>query len=40
MDELHVVSTNPNADRVIDQLRGGLISQLEGFPTFITTQSS
>ena len=39
MDELHVVSTNPNADRVIGQLRGGLISQPEGFLTFITTQS-
>jgi phage terminase large subunit-like protein len=39
MDELHVVSTDPNADRVIGQLRGGLISQPEGFLTFITTQS-
>jgi phage terminase large subunit-like protein len=39
MDELHVVSTNANADRVIGQLRGGLISQPEGFLTFITTQS-
>jgi phage terminase large subunit-like protein len=39
MDELHVVSTNGNADRVIGQLRGGLISQPEGFLTFITTQS-
>lgn len=39
MDELHVVATNANADRVIGQLRGGLISQPEGFLTFITTQS-
>ncbi len=38
MDELHVVSTNGNADRVIGQLRGGLVSQPEG-STFITTQS-
>src|SRR6266436_4923994 len=39
MDEIHTVSTNANADRVIGQLRGGLISQPEGFLTFITTQS-
>ncbi len=39
MDELHTVSSNANADRVIGQLRGGLISQPEGFLTFITTQS-
>jgi hypothetical protein len=39
MDELHVVSTNANTDRVIGQLRGDLISQPEGFLTFITTQS-
>jgi phage terminase large subunit-like protein len=39
MDELHAVSVNANADRVIGQLRGGLISQPEGFLTFITTQS-
>src|SRR5882724_880222 len=39
MDELHVVSTNSNADRVIGQIRGGLISQPEGFLAFITTQS-
>jgi phage terminase large subunit-like protein len=39
MDELHTVSANANADRVIGQLRGGLISQPEGFLTFITTQS-
>lgn len=39
MDELHVVSTNPNADRVIGQLRGGMISQPEAFLAFITTQS-
>lgn len=39
VDELHVVSTNVNADRVIGQLRGGLLSQKEGFVVFITTQS-
>lgn len=39
VDELHVVSTNPNADRVIGQLRGGMISQPEAFLAFITTQS-
>ncbi len=39
VDELHVVSGNANADRVIGQLRGGLVSQKEGFLAFITTQS-
>jgi phage terminase large subunit-like protein len=39
VDELHVVSGNANADRVIGQLRGGLISQKEAFLVFITTQS-
>jgi phage terminase large subunit-like protein len=39
IDELHVVSTNSNADRVIGQIRGGLISQPEGFLVIITTQS-
>jgi phage terminase large subunit-like protein len=39
VDELHVVSSDANADRVIGQLRGGLISQPEGFLVFITTQS-
>jgi phage terminase large subunit-like protein len=39
MDELHVVSSNGNADRVIGQLRGGMVSQPESFLAFITTQS-
>ena len=39
LDEIHVVSTNANANRVVGQLRGGLISQPEGFLIFITTQS-
>src|SRR4051812_26326361 len=39
MDELHVVANIANADRVIGQLRGGLVSQPEGFLVFITTQS-
>lgn len=39
LDELHVIAENRNADRVIGQLRGGLISQPEGFLLTITTQS-
>jgi phage terminase large subunit-like protein len=39
VDELHVVSETASADRVIGQLRGGIISQGEGFLVFITTQS-
>ncbi|MGY8684559.1 terminase large subunit [Bradyrhizobium sp. UFLA05-153] len=39
VDELHVVSTDTNADRVIGQLRGGMLSQPESFLVFITTQS-
>jgi phage terminase large subunit-like protein len=39
IDELHVIAENSDADRVIGQLRGGLISQEEGFLIFITTQS-
>lgn len=38
-DELHVVATAPEADRVIGQLRGGMVSQPEAFMVFITTQS-
>lgn len=39
VDELHVVSETNSADRVIGQLRGGIISQRAGFLVFITTQS-
>jgi phage terminase large subunit-like protein len=39
LDELHVVASVANADRVIGQLRGGLVSQPEGFLFIITTQS-
>ncbi|MET0403167.1 MAG: terminase large subunit [Cystobacter sp.] len=39
LDELHVIADNPQADRVIGQLRGGLVSQVEGFMVIITTQS-
>ena len=39
LDELHVIAEQHNADRVIGQLRGGLISQPEGFLLTITTQS-
>ena len=39
LDELHVIAESADADRVIGQLRGGLISQPEGFLVTITTQS-
>lgn len=39
IDELHVVGSSPDADRVVGQARGGLISQPEGFLVVITTQS-
>lgn len=39
IDELHVIAESHDADRVIGQLRGGLISQPEGFMVTITTQS-
>lgn len=39
LDELHVIAEHNTADRVIGQLRGGLISQPEGFMITITTQS-
>lgn len=39
LDELHVIAEAPNADRVIGQLRGGMISQPEAFMVTITTQS-
>ncbi len=39
LDEIHVVANSPDADRVIGQLRGGLISQPEAFLVTITTQS-
>jgi phage terminase large subunit-like protein len=39
LDELHVIAENKDADRVIGQLRGGLVSQPEGFLVTITTQS-
>ena len=38
LDELHVIAEDASADRVIGQLRGGLISQPEGFLVTITTQ--
>lgn len=38
LDEIHVIAEAPNADRVVGQLRGGLISQPEGFLVTITTQ--
>lgn len=39
LDETHVIADTNEADRVIGQLRGGLISQPEGFLIQITTQS-
>lgn len=39
LDELHVMSEIHDADRVIGQLRGGIISQPEAFMLTITTQS-
>jgi phage terminase large subunit-like protein len=39
LDELHVIADRPNADRVIGQLRGGMLSQPEAFMLMITTQS-
>jgi phage terminase large subunit-like protein len=39
IDELHVIGEMNNADRVLGQLRGGLVSQPESFMVNITTQS-
>ena len=39
IDELHVIAQSPDADRVIGQIRGGIVSQPEGFFFFTTTQS-
>lgn len=39
LDEIHVMGQSSFADRVIGQLRGGIISQPEGFLMTITTQS-
>jgi phage terminase large subunit-like protein len=39
LDELHVISEAPDADRVIGQLRGGLLPNPEAFLITITTQS-
>jgi phage terminase large subunit-like protein len=39
IDELHVIAEATDADRVIGQLRGGMVSQPEAFMLTITTQS-
>jgi phage terminase large subunit-like protein len=39
VDELHLLGEIADADRVLGQLRGGIISQPEGFIVYITTQS-
>ncbi|OAI29810.1 hypothetical protein A1351_23240, partial [Methylosinus sp. R-45379] len=38
-DELHLIGSAPEADRVIRQVRSGMISQPEAFLAFVTTQS-
>lgn len=38
-DELHEISKNPRASRIIGQLRGGMLPNPESFLAFITTQS-
>ena len=39
LDELHEIAKAPAAERLIGQLRGGLLPNPEGFLVFITTQS-
>jgi phage terminase large subunit-like protein len=39
IDELHEIARNAAAERIIGQLRGGLLPNPEGFLVFITTQS-
>lgn len=39
VDEEHIIALNSSADSVMIQLRGGMISQEEGFLAIITTQS-
>jgi phage terminase large subunit-like protein len=39
VDEVHLLGEIPNADRVIGQLRGGMLPFPEAFLAFITTQS-
>jgi phage terminase large subunit-like protein len=39
VDELHQISTNSFASRVLRQIRGGIIANPEAFLIFITTQS-
>jgi phage terminase large subunit-like protein len=39
LDELHEISRNPDAGRVIGQVRGGMLAMPESFLIFITTQS-
>ena len=39
IDECHIISSNSNAHRVVGQVRGGLVSQPEGFLVIITTQA-
>ncbi len=39
LDELHEIAKVSAAERIIGQLRGGLLPNPEGFLVFITTQS-
>lgn len=39
LDELHEIARNPAAERIIGQIRGGILPNPEAFIAFITTQS-
>lgn len=39
IDELHEIAKNAKAEKIVGQLRGGLLPNPEGFLVFITTQS-
>lgn len=39
LDELHEIAKNPAAERIIGQIRGGILPNPEAFIAFITTQS-
>lgn len=39
IDEIHVIAEHKSADRVLRQIRGGMLSQPEAFLIMITTQS-
>lgn len=39
IDELHEIAKDPSAERILGQVRGGIIPNPEGFIIYITTQS-